>query len=116
MLELILLAGGVVVDAFSPVGLLPEKAGGVEDEGQFRADVNERGENGRKLAEERHDDSGRIDQNGPPEVKHYDAVAATADGEDFNEARQIARHEGDIGAFQSDVCALAHRNPDGRFN
>src|ERR1051326_3420500 len=94
-------------------GAAPKKAGVVENEGQFRADVNQGRDDWGEVTEEGQDDARGVHGNGAPEVEHDHTVAASANGQRLKNAREVAGHEGYAGGFQRGVCALAHGDADG---
>ena len=59
--------------------MMAEKPRRIEDEHQLRADVDQRGDDGRELPEKGKQDADSIDADRAPEVEHDDAVTAFAD-------------------------------------
>lgn len=86
------------------------QVGGVER--QLRADVNERRDEGREQAEKGQHDASGVHRNRSPRIEHDNAIAAFADGEHFNQVRQVTRHQRHVGRFQRDIGDLTYRDPD----
>lgn len=73
-----------------------QQCGGVEDEGQFRGDVNEGGEQRVKEAEGGEADADAVDDKRADEVLQDGATAATGGVEGVDEVVEITADEDDV--------------------